>query len=160
MWGTGMSGVHFTLYFLQALRNTYFVFLASTALGCAVFTMRPEFRRPEYRTTRFLMYCFLGASLFAPVIHGLLRFGPELQPMMGLASFLALALINYSGAAVYAAIIPERWYPGVFDLLRQSHNWMHVLVLTGALVRLKGLHDTLGVWQMSTEKYGLCENMI
>lgn len=76
--------------------------------------------------------------------------------MMGLTSFLVLALINFSGAAVYAARIPERWYPKTFDLLGQSHNWMHVLVLTGALVRLKGLHDTVGVWQLSTEKYGLC----
>lgn len=156
MWGTGMSGTHFAFYCHHALRNIYFAFLTLTGLGCAVYTLRPKFRRPEYRTVRFLMYCFLGASLFAPVVHGLLRFGSDLQPMMGLTSFLALALINFSGAAVYAARIPERWYSKTFDLLGQSHNWMHVLVLTGALVRLKGLHDTVGVWQLSTEKYGLC----
>lgn len=160
MWGTGMSGTHFAFYCHHALRNIYFVFLTSTGLGCAIFTLRPKFRRPEYRTTRFLMYCFLGTSLFAPVVHGLLRFGSELQPMMGLTSFLALALINFSGAAVYAARVPERWYPRTFDLLGQSHNWMHVLVLTGALVRLRGLYDTAGVWQVSTERYGVCGNFI
>lgn len=160
MWGTGMSGTHFAYYCHESLRNVYFTFLTLTGLGCAVYTLRPKFRRPEYRTVRFLMYCFLGTSLFAPVVHGLLRFGSDLQPMMGLASFLALALINFSGAAVYAARIPERWYPKTFDLLGQSHNWMHVLVLTGALVRLKGLRDTVGVWQTSTGKYGFCDNMI
>lgn len=160
MWGTGISGTHFAFYCHHALRNIYFTFLTLTGLGCAVHTLRPKFRRPEYRTTRFLMYCFLGASLFAPVVHGLLIFGSELQPIMGLTSFLALVLINFFGAAVYAARIPERWYPRTFDLLGQSHNWMHVLVLTGALVRLKGLHDTAGVWQESTERYGLCGNLI
>lgn len=159
MWGTGVSGTHFAFYCHQALRITYFALLTLTGLGCAVYTLRPKIRRPEYRTTRFLMYCFLGASLFAPVIHGLLRFGSELQPMMGLTSFLALALINFAGAAVYAARIPERWYPRTFDLLGQSHNWMHVLVLTGALVRSKGLYDTVGAWQVTTERYGLCGNL-
>lgn len=160
MWGTGVSGTYFAFYCHQALRNVYFAFLTLTGLGCSLFTLRPKFRRPEYRTTRFLMYCFLGASLFAPVVHGLLRFGSDLQPMMGLTSFLSLALINFSGAAVYAARIPERWYPMTFDLLGQSHNWMHVLVLTGALARLKGLRDTVGVWQTSTGKYGFCDNII
>jgi adiponectin receptor len=161
MWGTGMSGTHFAFYCHQALRNVYFAFLTLTGLGCAVYTLRPKFRRPEYRTARFLMYCFLGTSLFAPVVHGLVRFGAgRLQAMMGLSSFFALALINFSGAAVYAARIPERWYPGAFDLLGQSHNWMHVLVLAGALVRLRGLYDTMGRWQVSTERYGLCQEFI
>lgn len=160
MWGTGVSGVHLVFYCHRALRNTYSAFLTLTALGCAVFTLRLKFRRPEYRTIRFLMYCFLGASLFAPVVHGVLRFGSKFQQMMGLGSFLGLALINFTGAAVYAARIPERWYPRTFDLLGQSHNWMHVLVLTGALVRLKGLHDTMGMWQMSTETQDLCRNLI
>ncbi|KAI7779921.1 hypothetical protein LA080_000244 [Diaporthe eres] len=146
----------FAFYCHQALRLIYFALLTLTGLGCAVFTLSLKFRRPEYRTTRFLLYCFLGATLFAPVIHGLLRFGPELQPMMGLTSFLALALINFSGAAVYAVRIPERWYPGIFDLLGQNHNWMHVMVLTDALVRLNGLYDTAGAWQVSTQRYGLC----
>ncbi|KAI1212955.1 HlyIII-domain-containing protein [Annulohypoxylon truncatum] len=153
MWGTGISGTYFAFYCDGFLRNTYFAILSSTALGCGIFTLRPEFRKPAYRTTRFLMYCFLGASLFAPVVHGLFRFGrEELEHAMELWSFLGLALINFTGAAVYAMRIPERWFPGTFDLLGQSHNWMHVLVLTGAVVRLEGLLTVTARWQL----YGLC----
>lgn len=65
---------------------------------------------------------------------------------MGLASFFGLAVINFSGSAVYASRILERWFPGRFDLLGQSHNWMHVLVLTGALVRLDGLVLVVRGW--------------
>lgn len=156
MWGTGMSGTHFAFYCHENTRNTYFGFLTLTAIGCAVFTLRPKFRRPEYRTTRFLMYCFLGTSLFAPVVHGLLAFGTDLEETMGLSSFLGLAVINFSGAAIYAARVPERWCPSTFDFVGQSHNWMHVLVLTGALVRLHGLLETAERWQFSTEQIGFC----
>jgi len=67
--------------------------------------------------------------------------------MMGLESFFGLGLINFSGSAVYASRIPERWFPKRFDLLGQSHNWMHILVLTGALVRLNGLLLVVRRWQ-------------
>ncbi|KAH9894587.1 adiponectin receptor protein 1 [Xylariomycetidae sp. FL2044] len=140
MWGTGVSGVHFTFSCQTYLRNLYFTFLTATALGCGISTLQPRFRQPAFRTLRFLMYCFLSASLFAPIAHGVIVFGlGALERRMGLRSFLALALINFTGAAVYAARVPERWFPRTFNLLGQSHNWMHVLVLTGAWVRWAGL---------------------
>lgn len=152
MWGTGVSGAYFAFHpscaDSQLLRNAYFTALTSTAIGCGVFTLRPRFRRPQYRPTRFLMYVFLGASLFAPVGHGLARFGGAgLARRMGLGSFVGLGLVNFAGAAVYAARVPERWWPRRFDLLGQSHNWMHLLVLAGALVRLRGLLETAGRWR-------------
>ncbi|KAI1858429.1 uncharacterized protein JN550_012639 [Neoarthrinium moseri] len=156
MWGTGISGTHFAFYCHDTLRNVYFALLTVTALGCGVFTLQPKFRKPTYRTARFLMYVFLGSSLFAPCIHGLLRFGGAIEEMMGLKSFLGLAAINFTGAAVYAARIPERWYPATFDLLGQSHNWMHVLVFTGAVVRLQGLLAVTESWQSQTQEHGFC----
>lgn len=156
MWGTGMSGTHFAFYCHHLLRNTYFAILTGTAFGCAFFTLRPKFRQPAYRTTRFLMYVFLGTSLFAPIAHGWLLYEDRIVEMMGLKSFLGLAAINFSGAALYAVRIPERLFPGKFDLLGQSHNWMHVLVLTGALVRLDGLVEVVRLWQDSAIREEFC----
>lgn len=160
MWGTGISGTYFGFYCNPSLRYLYLFAISTTALGCAIFTLRPKFRQPSYRTTRFLMYCFLGGSLFAPVLHGSFKYGlTALDDMMGLKSFFGLALINFSGAAIYAARIPERWYPGTFDLLGQSHNWMHVLVFTGALVRLSGLLAVCELWQKDQGAYGMCQSL-
>lgn len=160
MWGTGVSGAHFAFYCQPGLQVVYHAALTATAVGCAIFTLRPKFRQPTYRTMRFLMYCFLGSSLFAPVVHGLFRFGlAPLDDMMGLKSFLGLAAINFSGAAIYAARIPERWFPGTFDMIGQSHNLMHVLVFTGALVRLGGLLELVERWQQDTLANGLCHGM-
>ncbi len=157
MWGAGVSGAHFAFYCHPATRNAYFGLLTATALGCGVFTLRPKFRQPPYRTARFLMYFFLGASLFTPVAHGVSRVGwARLDAMMGLRSFLGLGLVNFSGAAVYALRVPERWFPRRFDLVGQSHNWMHLLVLTGALVRLVGLLAAMRRWQEHGDIAGYC----
>lgn len=161
MWGTGISGAHFTFSCAQhsSQRHAYFLLLTVVGVACGVFTLRPKFRTPAYRTIRFLVYCALGASLFLPVVHGGVVFGAgSLAERMHLKSFLGLALINFSGAALYAARIPERWFPGTFDLLGQSHNWMHVLVYTGALVRLAGLLAVCERWQDDSMQLACCYN--
>ncbi|KAI0023283.1 adiponectin receptor protein 1 [Xylariomycetidae sp. FL0641] len=158
MWGTGISGTYFAFYCQPSPRNGYVCLLSGTALACALFTLQPNFRRPTFRTARFLTYCLLGASLFAPVVHGWCKFGSDLEDMMSLRSFLGLAFINFTGAAGYAARVPERWFPRTFDLLGQSHNWMHILVLVGALVRLQGLVDAIEWWRFQTHGMGFCSN--
>ena len=158
MWGTGTSGAHFAFRCQPAARTFYFTLLSAVAFGCGLFTLKPKFRQPAYRTTRFLMYVSLGASLFLPVVHGLLAHGSAaLEEMMALRSFLGLAVINFSGAALYAARVPERWFPARFDLVGQSHNWMHVLVLAGALVRLRGLLRVVDAWDEGGSLHGYCE---
>lgn len=157
IWGTGISGTHFAFYCDRRSRLLHFAIMTAIGVGCAVFTLQPKFRQPTYRTVRFLLYSFLGASLFAPVVHGGFKFGlAQLAEMMDLKSFLGLAVVNFSGAAIYAARIPERWFPGTFDLVGQSHNLMHVLVFLGAVIRLNGLHSVVDRWQQHTAQHGYC----
>lgn len=159
-WGSGAPSDYFGFYCDQSLRNTYFVAITTTAFACAVFTMRPAFRRPEYRTMRFLMYCFLGASLFVPAAHGVYRVGwAEQNRRMSLNYFIGLGVLNFSGAALYAARIPERWFPEVFDVVGQSHNIMHVLVVCGAMSHLTGLLKALDYWTMQADALGgICKS--
>ncbi len=147
MWGTGVSGTHFAFHCNNTIRVIYFSLLSAAAVACGLFTLQPSFRQPAYRTMRFSIYVSLGAGLLAPLAHGIYAFGwTDLDEMMGLESFLSLSIINFCGVAVYAARIPERWFPGRFDHLGQSHNWMHLLVLIGAQVRLRGLLIAANKW--------------
>ena len=66
--------------------------------------------------------------------------------MMSLSYFVGLGLLNVTGAAIYAMRIPERWYPGRFDLLGSSHQIMHVLVMCGAVSHNVGLARALDYW--------------
>ncbi len=112
MWGTGISGTHFAFRCNSTIRFIYFSLLSAAAIAYGLLTLKPKFRQPAYRTTRFSIYVSLGAGLFAPLVHGIYTFGwTNLDEMMGLGSFLGLSIINFCGAAVYAARIPERWFP-------------------------------------------------
>ena len=109
--------------------------------------MNPNFRTPAYRHVRFFMYSFLGLSAFVPVVHGLLVNGWHIQNQrMSLVYFLGLATLNFTGASIYAARIPERWHPRVFDICGSSHQIMHVLVVCGAFSHTIGLVKAFDYW--------------
>ncbi|EAZ20642.1 hypothetical protein OsJ_36258 [Oryza sativa Japonica Group] len=47
------------------------------------------------------------------------------------------------GVAVYAARVPERWFPGRFDLVGHSHQLFHLLVVAGAYAHYLGALEYL-----------------
>lgn len=105
------------------------------------------------------MYTLLGLSAFFSVIHGLVLYGLEnLNERMSLSYFTGLALLNFAGAAIYAARIPERWYPKRFDLWGSSHQLMHVLLVLGAISQERGLLRAMQWW--SEEDRGLCSTAV
>ena len=94
------------------------------------------------------MYALLGLSTFFPVVHGLQIWTfQELDERMGLRWFVGLGVLNFSGAAVYAMRVPERWWPRRFDVVGSSHQIMHVLVVLGALSHERGLVGALRWWR-------------
>ena len=42
--------------------------------------------------------------------------------------------IGFLAMIIYVSKVPERWYPGRFDLVGQSHNIWHVLGALSPLV--------------------------
>jgi len=110
--------------------------------------MRPVFRTPSYRPFRSAMYGVLGLSIFIPAIHGVMLHGWAAQnERMSLIYFIGLGVLNGLGTAIYAARIPERWFPGRFDIYGASHQIMHVLVICGALSHTTGLLKVFDYWQ-------------
>ena len=96
---------------------------------------------------RSASFAVLGLSAFIPVVHGVLLNGWETQNKRGSVSyFIGLGLLNGTGTAIYAARIPERWYPRVFDVYVSSHQYMLVLVAAGALSHALGLVSTFEYW--------------
>lgn len=65
---------------------------------------------------------------------------------MGLSHFIFLAILNGTGGAVYAARVPERLWPGKFDIVGASHQIMHVLVMGGATSYGLGIARATEYW--------------
>jgi len=40
----------------------------------------------------------------------------------------AVVALMYAAAWLYSRHLPERWRPGAYDLVGNSHQWMHALV--------------------------------
>ena len=124
----------------------------ASALGCAIFTMKPKFRTPTYRVMRSVMFALLGFSAFVPVVHGIVLHGWEVQNQrMAIVYFLGLGLLNGTGTVIYAARVPEKWFPKTFDIFGSSHQIMHVLVACGALSHAIGLLKAFEYWNRMKE---------
>lgn len=140
MWSSMVPSDYFGFYCSPRLLYFYITMATASALGCAVFTMKPKFRSPTYRVMRSLMFGLLGLSAFVPVVHGIILNGWELQGQrMAITYFMGLGLLNATGTVIYAARVPEKWYPKTFDIYGSSHQIMHVLVICGALSHAIGL---------------------
>lgn len=150
IYGSTLPATYFEFYCRPELQKVYWTLSTVFAVASAVFTLRPKFRQPTYRRARFYMYTALGLSTFVPVVHGLLivHTYQELNEQMSLDYLIGLGVLNFSGAAIYAARIPERWYPKRFDVWGSSHQLMHVLVVMGALSHERGLLKAVG-WHAS-----------
>ena len=148
IWGSAIPCIHFAFHdHSSTLRYTHYALTCVFAATSAVFTLRPKFRKPAYRRMRFYMYVLLGVSAFLPVLQGLQLHGfGELNRRMSLTNFVGLGLLNFCGAAIYAARIPERWSPRRFDAWGSSHQIMHVLVVCGALSHERGLLKAVEYW--------------
>lgn len=56
------------------------------------------------------------------------------------------------GAAIYALRVPERWWPGAFDLAFHSHQLFHLCVVGAAAVHYRGVRVLLA-WRDAS---GVC----
>ncbi|KAI1615328.1 hemolysin-III related-domain-containing protein [Exophiala viscosa] len=100
----------------------------------------PRFRTPAWRPYRALMFVGMGISAVFPVLDGLMTFGlSAMEKQIGLSWLVLQGALYILGAGLYAARIPEAWYPGKFDTLGSSHQIFHVLIVLAAMSQLKGL---------------------
>jgi adiponectin receptor len=110
-------------------------------------TLNPEYATVEYRKLRTGVFISLGCMGIVPAFHHVLRYGL----MMAIESFallyvLFMGALYLVGAFIYASRIPERWFPGAFDIVGHSHQIWHMLVLTAAAVHMCGVIKVFHWW--------------
>ena len=93
-----------------------------------------QYLSPEYNLTRTLLFVALGFFGVIPLGQHYLMYG--MTDM--LVNLLLMGTLYLIGAVFYVLQIPERWYPGTFDYVGNSHLIWHLLVLSAALVHWKG----------------------
>jgi adiponectin receptor len=94
---------------------------------------------PRFRVYRTALFTALGGSGLFPMMHLVIKQG--FMYTRYAASFdyvICMGLMYVLGGCLYASRIPERWFPGKFDLWLHSHQIFHLLVVGAALVHYKG----------------------
>jgi adiponectin receptor len=148
LYGTTIASTHFTFRCKISLQDAYNVFATVVGLACAITTLHPSFSGPQSRHLRTTLYLLLGASSFIPLVHGLCLYGlEEMHSRMGLGYYLGLGMCHGTGALMYAARVPERWYPRHYDIVGNSHQIMHVLVVCGAAIYGVGVLGARKYWE-------------
>ena len=129
LWGTTVSNTYFGFRCESHLRHLYGLFASIAGLLYAIATLHPTFSGPTGRNMRTTMYLLLGMSSFLPIGHGVRLHGlEEHDRRIGLMYYVGLGLCHGSGAMLYAARMPEKWYPRCLDLVGSSYQLMHMLV--------------------------------
>ena len=141
MWGSTIPSVYYGFYCDPNLQKQYWGMVSVLAVACIVTTFNSRFRNPALRPYRALMYTALGFSALGFVTHGLLLYGWETQKWrMSLDWMGLMTFFNLTGAFAYAIRVPEKFYPRTFDIVGNSHQILHVMVILAALAHMLGLY--------------------
>uniref|UniRef100_A0ACD5YND5 Uncharacterized protein n=1 Tax=Avena sativa TaxID=4498 RepID=A0ACD5YND5_AVESA len=108
---------------------------AITVLGALVVAvlLSPSCSSPRYRRLRATLFLAMGLSGVIPAVHALWVNWGHTACYLALGLEVAQGLAYGVGAWFYVSRVPEKWRPGVFDVVGHSHQIFHVFVLVGAI---------------------------
>lgn len=122
------------------LRNTFISITSITGLIALLITWHPDFRTAKWRpirTSTFVIFAFTG---LIPICTSFFLYNVEVAVNRFGLKYIGYEALSYlSGAALYAFRMPERLSPGSFDLVGNSHQIFHCLVVLGAYWHFRAL---------------------
>ncbi len=138
--GSSIPAYYYGFYCTWKAQYIYIGVLIVLGVGCLILSMWSKFNSPRYRVVRYLVFVFFGLSGVIPSVHIYLRDGYALaRRAYAMWGIIIMAATYIGGGALYAFRIPERFWPGKFDVWASSHQIFHVCVFTAALVHYNAL---------------------
>ncbi|KAF2452491.1 hemolysin-III related-domain-containing protein [Lineolata rhizophorae] len=131
----------YTAFYCEPMsRWTYMVTTAALGIGGVILPWHPTFNRFDMAWARVCFYVSLSATGFLPVFQLILTRGLP-WALYFYAPVAKSILVYLTGAILYAAKVPEKWFPGMFDYVGGSHNLWHLAVLGGILFHYLAMQD-------------------
>lgn len=140
--GSFVPWLYYSFYCRIEPKITYLVLIFVLGSCCIVVSMWDKFAQPKFRPVRAGMFVGLGLSGVIPALHYVITDGFwHAINKAALGWLVLMAFLYIFGAVIYAARIPERLFPGKFDIWFQSHQIFHMFVLAGAFVHYHGISE-------------------
>lgn len=138
-------------------RLVYLTSITGIAVSLAGLIFHRRFHSEKWRLLRVGLFTGMGVSGVAPLIHSVyLNHGIPLATR-GAFQMILMGASYLGGVVFYAARVPERWLPGKFDLLFNSHQIWHVAVLLGVFNHYRA-SMTFVEWR-ETDRHCLLEHL-
>ncbi|KHJ41218.1 hypothetical protein D918_08668 [Trichuris suis] len=140
--GSFVPWLFYGFYCRRWAKIFYTTFIAVLGVISIIVSLFDRFSHPKHRPTRAIVFVSLGLSGVIPCIHYFVTDG--FVAAIQEASFgwlMLMAALYISGAVLYALRVPERFYPGKFDIWCQSHQIFHLFVVAAAFVHYHGITE-------------------
>ena len=131
--GSCIPVYYYLFYCASFSRYFHIINLIVLCFLCLSTCLIKRFSTPEYRVMRATLFASFGCYTFIPSLQVILQDGfAYADAAYSLSSLLQTASVYASGAGLYATRIPERFFPGKFDIWASSHQLFHICVVVAA----------------------------
>ncbi|CAD6195471.1 unnamed protein product [Caenorhabditis auriculariae] len=137
--GMYLSGIYTAFFCFQDHLNTYAYLLLLIFVITAYVPTRQDFFEKKVAGSRIgllhVIYCVIITFGICPTIHWVFLHGGfgNAHVTKWIPSIFVLYGLMASAFFFYVSMVPERIWPGRFDVVGCSHQWWHLLIL-GAMV--------------------------
>ncbi|KAG7455814.1 hypothetical protein MATL_G00245000 [Megalops atlanticus] len=140
--GSFVPWLYYSFYCSPQPCFIYLIVVCILGISAITVSQCDFFATPQYRGVRAGVFVGLGLSGVVPTLHFVITEGFLRATTMGQMGWLFLmATLYITGACLYAARIPERFFPGKCDIWFHSHQLFHILVVAGAFVHFHGVSN-------------------
>ena len=113
-------------------RTVFLTAMGLCSLACFIVTTYPGFDTPKFRKWRGIMFMTLG--LMTAAMFTVFAIWPDECVKTNIWLWALGGYIYIQGAIIYVIRIPERFYPGKFDICGHSHSIFHFHVVTACVL--------------------------
>ena len=141
-----ISGIYVGFYESSFHQQLYWGMILILIVTSCLLVLHPRLQGPVYRPHRTAAFILTALSGFAPVLHGIFRYGLAIAfHKRGVKWWLAEGVWYGLGAMFFAKRLPESlpWTKrdgrGIFDVWGSSHQIFHCCVVAGAACHCFGV---------------------
>lgn len=151
--GSFIPWLHYGFYCHPKEKIGYMALITFLGSCCIIVSLANRFSTPRFRPLRAALFVALGLSAVIPGCHHWYLHGFWVSVNEASAGWMILMAVLYiSGAVIYAMRVPEKYFPGKCDIMFQSHQIFHLLVVAAALVHYHGV-TTMATHSRSCHDY-------
>lgn len=138
--GSYLPWLYYAYYCHPITYIVYTTVVCFIGISGVIVSLWDKFDAPKYRSLRAGVFLTMGLSAVIPAFHYSIKFGwNQAVDRASLGWMVLMGCLYVSGTMLYMLQVPERFFPGKFDIWGQSHQLFHVFVLIAVFVHYHGV---------------------